>query len=449
MRIIREKLGRYLSHYALYGKALGKWAVVSVIIGVFSGLLGSAFHIGVHAATAFRQGHPWVLYTLPAVGLVIVAIYRAFRTEGQGTNNVISEVQSGRGLPARLIPSIFLATVLTHLAGGSAGREGAALQMGGTLGFSVGRALRLDDRDMRTVTIVGMAAFFSALFGTPLGATVFAMGVISVGLMHYAAFIPCLIASLSAYGISLLLGVEPTRFAVTAPDVGPLMLLRVAVLAALCALVSVLFCSILHHTESLLEGKIRSPWIRALTGGAVLLVLSLLFSSGRYNGAGMEVITAAVEEGRAFPPDFLLKMLFTAVTLGSGFKGGEVVPSFFIGATFGCFMGPILGIPAGFAAAVGLIAVFCGVVNCPVASIFLSVELFGAGGLLFFALACGLSYVLSGYSGLYSSQRILYDKLKAQYIDVHTNAHHEGQDTEAARRTRGAADAIRSDRDVL
>ena len=148
-----------------------------------------------------------------------------------------------------------------------------------------------------------------------------------------------------------------------------------------------------------------------------------------YNGAGSSVIHRAVEQGMASPFAFLLKILFTAVTLSAGFKGGEVVPSFFIGACFGCAVGPLLGIPAGFAASVGLICVFCGAVNCPIASTFLAVELFGAEGMLYYALACALSYMLSGYNGLYSSQRILYDKLKAQFIDVHTNAYHEGEHT--------------------
>lgn len=434
LKYIKNRIRYYISHYSLYGKALGKWLIVSVIIGVLCGLLGSAFHIGVGLATDFRLTHPWVIFTLPAAGLLIVAIYRFLHTEGQGTNDVINEVQAGHGLPLNLLPSIFLATILTHLAGGSAGREGAALQMGGTIGYSVGRRLHLDDRDMRTVTMVGMAAFFSALFGTPLAATIFAMAVISVGLIYYAAFIPCMVASMTAYGISLVLGVEPTRFSISAPEVTVLMLLKVAVLAALCAFVSILFCSALHHIEDFFGTRLPNPWLRILVGAAVLLILSLVFSSGRYNGAGMDVITAAVEKGQVYGWDFLLKILFTAVTLGAGYKGGEVVPSFYIGATFGCFVGPFIGIPSGFAASVGLVAVFCGVVNCPIASVFLSVELFGAQGLLFFALACGLSYVLSGYSGLYSSQRILYDKLKAQYIDVHTNAHHEGQETEMGKK---------------
>ena len=434
MRKIWNNTWRYFAHLGLYGKALLKWLLVSSVTGLLCGLLGSAFHIGVDYATRFRLAHAWVIFMLPAAGLLVVAIYKLFRAEGQGTNNIISEVQQGKGLSLALLPAIFLSTVITHLAGGSAGREGAALQMGGTLGFSVGRLLRLDDRDLRTATLTGMSAFFSALFGTPLAATVFAMAVISVGLLYHAAFIPCLIASLVAYGISLLLGVAPTRFPVTAPALDWLMLLRIAILAALCAMVSVLFCAFLRYTEAKLKKIIKSPWLRACIGGGALLALTLLVGSKDYNGAGIPVITAAIVEGTARPEAFLLKILFTGLTLGAGFKGGEVVPSFFIGATFGCVVGSLLGIPAGFAAAIGLVSVFCGAVNCPIASIFLSVELFGADGLLYFALACGLSYVLSGYTGLYYSQRILYDKLKAQYIDVHANAYHEGEITEAERK---------------
>ena len=319
MSFIRKRLQYYIGHYSLYGRAIGKWLLLAVVIGVLSGLLGSAFHIGVEKATAFRLSHPWILYALPGVGLLIVAIYKLFHTEGQGTNDVISEVQSGEGLVLRLLPSVFFATILTHLAGGSAGREGAALQMGGSLGYSVGRWGHLDDRDMRTATMAGMAAFFAALFGTPLAATVFAMGVISVGLMYYAAFIPCLVASLTAYGVSLLLGVEPTRFTTVFPAVSLPMMLRVAVLSALCAFVSILFCSVLHHAEACMEKYLKNPWLRILAGGAVLVGLSLVFSSGRYNGAGMNIITAAVQEGQALPWDFLLKILFTGITRSGSF----------------------------------------------------------------------------------------------------------------------------------
>ncbi len=427
---MRENIWReaasWIKHTGLYAQALVKWLLLAVVVGAACGAVGSAFHIGVERATELRLEHPWLLWCLPLAGLLIVAFYRLTRTEGLGTNDIIDAVHLGKGLTLRLLPAIFFSTVATHLCGGSAGREGAALQMGGAIGHKAGRLFRLDDRDLRTATMAGMAAFFSALFGTPLTATVFAMVVISIGVMYHAALIPCLTASLTAYGVSRLLGVAPTAFSVAAPPLELGMLLRVAVLAALCALVSVLFCTVIHFTERQLARRIPNPWLRAAAGGAAVVLLTLLVRSGDYNGAGMDVITRAVEEGSARPAAFLLKLLFTAVTLGAGFKGGEVVPSFFVGATFGCVAGPLLGIPAGFGAAVGLVAVFCGAVNCPTASIFLSVELFGDGGLLYFALACGISYMLSGYSGLYSSQTILYSKLKAEYINVHTNAHHAG-----------------------
>ena len=417
----------------LYLKSLFKWAVLSAVVGIICGLIGSAFHIGVEYATGLRMSNPWLLFLLPLAGVLIAGIYKVFNLEGQTTNSIIEEVQSGRGLKPLLIPSIFISTVLTHLCGGSAGREGAALQMGGTIGFEVGQLMKFDDRDLRTATMAGMAAFFSALFGTPLAAAVFAIGVISVGLIYHAALLPCFLSALVAYGVSVFLGVEPTKFTVEAPSLDPLMLIKVAFLGALAAGVSILFCKTIHFAEKFGEKYIPNPFIKPIVGGALIIGLSLVLGTGDYNGAGMDVITRAVEEGISSSPAFLLKILFTAITLAAGFKGGEVVPSFFVGATFGCFAGSLIGIPTGFSAALGLIAVFCGAVNCPLASIFLSVELFGGEGLIYFALVCTLSYVLSGYSGLYSSQRILYSKIKAQYINVTTNAHQEGESTEAMR----------------
>ncbi|MBQ5928832.1 MAG: chloride channel protein [Oscillibacter sp.] len=421
-----ERFTAWLGRAGVYLRTLIKWTILGLVIGAFCGVIGSAFHIGVHHATELRAEHPWLLWCLPLAGLGIVGFYKLTKVEGKGTNSIIDQVHLGKGLPFFLLPAIFLGTILTHLCGGSAGREGAALQMGGTIGFHTGRLLRLDDRDLRVATLAGMAAFFSALFGTPLAATVFAMMVISIGIMYDVAFIPCLTAALTAYGVSLTMGVEPTRFTVAMPELEGWMLVRVAVLAALCAVVSTVFCNVIHIVEHQMDHRIKNSWARAVIGGVAVIALTYLCGTTDYNGAGMEVVTAAVEGGVARPEAFLLKMLFTAVTLAAGYKGGEVVPSFFVGATFGCVAGPFLGIPAGFAAALGLVAVFCGATNCPLASIILAVELFGDGGMLYFALACGLSYMLSGYNGLYSSQTILYSKLKAQYINVHTNAHHEG-----------------------
>ena len=416
-----KRLWAWFKHLNLYVRALAKWLALAIITGVLCGFIGSLFHIGVHHATVLRAEHPWLLWCLPAAGLVIVGFYKLTKTEGQGTNDIIDEVHLGKGLSIWLLPAIFLGTVLTHLCGGSAGREGAALQMGGTIGFHTGRLFRLDDKDLRIATLAGMAAFFSALFGTPLTAAIFSIVVISVGVMYHAAMFPCLTAALTAYGVSLLLGVEPTRFTVEMPALAAGTMLRVGVLAVLCALVSVLFCGVMHTAEHLMDRYFPNAWMRVAAGGFAVIALTYLCGTTDYNGAGMEVVTAAVEQGTAHPAAFLLKLLFTAVTLAAGFKGGEVVPSFFVGATFGCVVGPLLGLPAGASAAIGLVAVFCGATNCPLASTLLSIELFGDAGLLYFALACVISYMLSGYSGLYSSQTILYSKLKAQYINVHTN----------------------------
>lgn len=266
-----------------------------------------------------------------------------------------------------------------------------------------------------------MAAFFSALFGTPLTAAVFAIAVVSVDAFYHAALLPALVGALEAYGVSLLLGVAPTQFAVEAPAPALGLLLRTAALAVLCGLLSVVFCAVIHLAEHQLSGRLPNPWLRAFAGGCIVLVLTFLCGTTDYNGAGMGVIAAAVEQGTVRPAAFLWKLIFTAVTLGAGFKGGEVVPSFFVGAAFGCAAGPLLGLPPGFAAALGMVSVFCGATNCPLASIALAVELFGSEGLLYFALACCVSFVLSGYGGLYSSQTILHSKLKGRYINVHTN----------------------------
>jgi len=417
---IEEILSKSMETPSQYIRALIKWCLLSIAVGAVSGLLGSAFHIGVGLATAFRESNPWLLYLLPAAGLAIVGIYRIFGLEGQNTNTVIEEVHSGNGLKPQLLPAIFFSTILTHLCGGSVGREGAALQMGGTVGYYYGRLVRLDDKDLRTATMAGMAAFFAALFGTPLAAAVFAMSVISVGLVYYAALLPCLLSSLVAYGISVLLGVEPTRFSVTIPEVDALTLVKVGALGALCAFVTILFCRGIHFTEEFMEKIMPNMWLRSAAGGAVIVLLTLVVGTRDYNGAGMQIIVAAIESGTVVPCAFLLKILFTAITLGAEFKGGEVVPSFFVGAAFGCAVGPLLGLPAGFAAAIGLAAVFCSAVNCPLASIFLAGELFGGGGILYFGLACIVSYVLSGYSGLYSGQKMVYSKVKAQYININT-----------------------------
>lgn len=414
-----EQLRKYIDHMGPYAAALLKWIVVGGLVGGVGGVVGALFHLGVNYATSVRLAHPWVLYLLPLGGLVIAGLYRLCKLEGKGTNAVIESVHFGSDVPVLLVPLIFVSTVITHLCGGSAGREGAALQIGGGIGYRTGRLLHLGEKDLPLATLCGMSGVFSALFGTPLTATVFALEVISVGVLYYAGLVPCITAAMTGYLISLLLGVPPTRFTVAMPALDAWTMLLVLVLAILCALVSILFCRGLHITEHLAARLVKNSYLRAAAGGMVIIALTLLLGTTDYNGAGMDVIQRALN-GQANGWAWLLKLLFTAITIGCGFKGGEVVPSFFVGAAFGCWVGTLLGLPPAFAAAIGLVAVFCGAVNCPIASVVLSVEMFGAEGMLYFAMACAISYVLSGYCGLYSSQTILYSKLRAEFINVHT-----------------------------
>ena len=414
-----ERLKERVAHIGQYAVTLLKWMVLGGVIGLVGGIIGSLFHIGVDTATQMRLAHPWVLYLMPVGGLAIVGLYRLTKTEGKGTNDIIASVHFGEQVPGLLVPVIFVSTVITHLCGGSAGREGAALQIGGGIGYQAGRLLRLGEKDLPLATLCGMSGVFAALFGTPLTATVFALEVISVGVLYYAGLVPCLTAALTGYLVSVLMGVPPTRFTVTVPGLEVRTMLLVMVLALLCAVVSILFCRGLHGVEHLLKRTLKNPYLRVAVGAAVLIGLTLL-TNGDYNGAGMEVIGRAIA-GQADPWAWVWKLLFTAITIGCGFKGGEVVPSFFVGAAFGCVAAGWLGLPAGFGAAMGLVSVFCGAVNCPLASIILSVELFGSGDLLYFAMACSISYLISGYCGLYSGQTILYSKLRAEFINVRTH----------------------------
>lgn len=399
-------------------RAFVKWVVIASVTGALGGLVGALFHVAVSEATACRGTYPWLLWLLPAAGLLIAGAYSLTGMEHKNTNAIIDSVHLGERVPLLLVPVIFVSTALTHLCGGSAGREGAALQIGGGIGGAIGRLFMLDEKDMRLAVLCGMSAVFSALFGTPLTATLFALEVISVGVLYYSGLVPCIVASVVAFFITRLMGLEPTRFAIALEPLTAGLLLRVAVLAMACAIISVVFCVVMHGTERLAGRCIRNVYLRAAVGGALVVGLTLLMGTTDYNGAGMPVITAALEDGTCRPAAFFWKLVFTAISLGFGFRGGEVVPTFFIGAAFGCVVGPLLGIPAGFAAAIGLISVFCGAVNCPVASIVLSIELFGSTELIYFAVACGISYMLSGYFGLYSSQKIVYSKTRPEFINI-------------------------------
>ena len=400
-------------------KALLRWVIVGSLIGLVCGLVGGAFSYALTWVTQTREAHSWLLFCMPLAGLVIVWAYRVLDMENDsGTNQIIASVRSGEKPRLRLALLIFGSAALTHLTGGSAGREGAALQIGGSLAATLGKGLRLDERGMNMAVLCGMSALFTALFGTPLGATVFSLEVVSVGILHYSAFFPALFSGLVSLGVTHLMGLSPTGWPLLGlPDLSPLALLQVGVLGAGCGLVAILFCTAMHTAARHYKRLLPNPYLRILVGAALVIALTLLEGSGTYNGAGSTFITAVLAGEPAAPWAFLLKILFTALTLGSGFRGGEIVPTFFIGSAFGSALAPLLGLDPAFGAAIGLISLFCGVVNCPLASIFLSVELFGSSGLLFFALACALSYLLSGKFSLYSAQKLVYSKLEPRYID--------------------------------
>ena len=424
IRKIEKKSKEEFSHGLTHFRTFVKWCVCAVVIGAFVGCVGTLFHYMITiSADTFAISNLRMVWLLPLAGVVIVAAYKFCGMDNdKGTNMILVSVRSEEKPPVFTAPLIFISTVLTHLAGGSAGREGAAIQMGGGIGYQIGRLLRLDEKDQKLIIMCGMSAAFSALFGTPVTAAIFSMEVISVGAMYYSALVPGVISALVGYCIAIRFGVEKTFFslegvpAITIPSVA-----RVTVLAVLCGLLSIVFCVVMHGAGKLLKKAYPNKYIKILLCSALLINLTYFVGSDTYNGAGMGLIKAAVLDGNTIPEAFALKLLFTAVTLGAGFRGGEIVPSFVVGATFGCLVAPVLGISGTFAAAVGMIAVFCGVTNCPITSIILSVEMFGTQGLIFFAVAVATSYMLSGYYGLYIGQKILYSKDKAEFIN--TSAH--------------------------
>ena len=361
-----------------------------------------------------RQAHPWLLYLLPVGGLVIVFVYQTCRmgTE-RGTNAVLESAQQGKRAPLRLTPLIIMATFITHLLGGSAGREGAALQIGGSMGGWLGEKMRLDRNSQRVMVLAGMSAVFAALFGTPLTAAVFSMEVICVGVIYHSALLPCALASLISYGTAVLLGTKPERFVVHgAAALSFDNAWRAMLLAVGCAVLGILFCVTMHTASHLYQTRLKNQYLRILVGSALIILFTLAVGTRAYNGAGMDVVEHAITEGElVHPAAFILKLLLTAITLGCGFRGGEIVPTFFVGSTFGCLVGPLLGLDPGLAAALALVATFCAVTNCPIASILLGVELFGAEPLLLYLLVCAVSYLLSGHYSLYSSQMTLGPKL--------------------------------------
>ena len=404
--------------YSFEPLAFLKWLLFACVIGVVVGLVSISFYYAFDFVTDLRLAHPWLLFLLPLGGVAIILVYRISGMENdRGTNFVLLAVRENTALPLRTAPLVYISTLITHLLGGSSGREGAILQIGGSISASIGRAMHLDDKDSRIITMCGMSAAFAALFGTPIAAAVFAMEIVSVGVMYYAAIVPCVLSAIIGVGLAETLSVAPTAFHILGmPQTSALLLLQVIAMGVLGAMVSMLFCRAMHLAPALYDKFLPNHLVRAAVGGALVVALTLIIGSRDYNGAGTQLIAAALA-GNAEPEAFLLKILLTALTLGAGFKGGEIVPAFFTGSTFGCAAASLIGLSPSFGAALGMIAVFCGVTSCPLTSILLAFELFGGEQLSMFALVCAISYMLSGYYSLYSEQKIVYSKLRPVYIN--------------------------------
>jgi len=418
---LREKAGKVLRRVLRSVNVLLKWLLIGSLVGILVGTVSALFGRALLLANQLRAGQPWLLLCLPAAGLLIVFLYRLLQNSGdRGTNLVIASIHSSADIPFRTAPLIFISTVLTQLCGGSAGREGAAIQLGGSIANRLGKILGLNENDQHLIIMCGMSAGFSALFGAPLAATIFALEVISVGIMHYSALVPCVTAALMAHFMAEVFGLPLELFPVAAvPAMTPVIFFKMVAFAAVVGGVSILFCLLLHGSEHLYKKLFKNSYLRIAVGVVLVVLLAAALGTGRYLGTGMSLIEGIFHESQpAAFYDFALKMLFTALTLGAGFKGGEIVPSFCIGAAFGCAAASLLGLPMELVAACGMVGLFCGVTNCPISSLLISFELFGFAGMPYYLTTVAVSYMFSGYYGLYRAQKIMYSKTETHFINT-------------------------------
>lgn len=398
-----------------------KWLVLSIFTGFTVGIVSSIFARALEFVTDFRGENLWIVLLMPVAGICIVFLYQKFGRDDGGTNQVLSTIRSQDDVPLRSAPLIFISTLLTHLTGGSAGREGAAIQLGGSIGNQLGTWLRLDEEDQHVIVMCGMSAAFSAVFGTPMAAAVFSMEVVSVGVMYYAALLPCVISSLVASRFAVSFDIHPEDFHVYGiPEFTAVSGLKMLLVAVCCGIVSILFCLALRGAGQFYSCFLKNPYLRIGAASGAFILITLLLGTTDFMGAGNGLIREAVEEGQAGAFDFLWKLILTSIIMKSGFRGGEIVPSFCIGATFGCVMGQLTGLSPSLCAASGMAALFCGVTNCPITSILIAFEMFGFKGVSYYLIAVAISYAVSGYYGLYKDQTIVYSKYKAKYINRHT-----------------------------
>ena len=422
---VRSFLALRLSHL----RAVVRWTAIIVPTSAVIGSACALFLWALDEATRARFAHPWLLWGLPVAGLIMGLAYAGFGKLAEGGNNLIVEQihQPGGGAPLRMAPLILISTVVTHLFGGSAGREGTAAQLGGSLASGVARLLKLEAEDLRILLMTGIAAGFGAVFGTPVAGAVFALEVLTVGRIRYEALIPCLAAGLVGDIACRAWGIQHTAYhvAFAAKALEPLLLAKAGLAGVAFGLMALTFAEAQHGLSAAFKRWIPQAPLRPVVGG--LLVIALVYGLGTRGYLGLGVwspnpadptIPGFFDPARVDHWSWALKALFTVVTLSAGFKGGEVTPLFFIGAALGHALGAVLGAPVDLFAALGFVAVFAGAANTPLACTIMGVELFGGANTAYLATACFVAYLSSGHSGIYLAQRLGTPKTGAWPMDI-------------------------------
>ena len=407
--------------FFLFLKMLVKWGALGSAVGVLAGTASAVFLISLTWATNFRLDNPFLLFLLPLGGLLVGWIYHRFAgTAARGNNLVIEEVHTnGSLIPLRMAPFVLFGTVVTHLFGGSAGREGTAIQMGASLADGLRRALRLNPADRRLMIMAGIAGGFGSVFGTPMAGFVFGMEVQSVGRIRYDGIIPCLVAAVVGDLVTRGLGVKHSVYPVLANfEIEPVLLLKVALAGIAFGLCSILFVELIHRIKHWQSHWIKYPPLRSFVGGLVIVGLTLLVGTRDYLGLSLPLIQQSVSGTGVVTFAFLLKLVFTAITLASGFMGGEVTPLFVIGSTLGYTLGLALGVDPVLMASIGFVAVFAGASNTPLACSLMAMELFSVGGssALYIIVGCVVAYLASGHRGIYNTQIV--NAPKSMGVDV-------------------------------
>ncbi len=408
---------------------IGKWLLMLIPVSAAIGSVVAFFLWSLDLVIKFRWDHPWMLYLLPLAGVCIAALYHWWGKSAEGGNNLIIEQihKPGGGVPKRMAPLVLFATLATHAFGGSAGREGTAVQMGGSIAGGFCRLFRVDAHDSRMLLMAGIAAGFGAVFGTPFTGAIFAMEVLSLGRLNYEALIPCLIASILGDWTCTLWGIHHTQYAIAHSvdaNLNAALMGKVIVASVAFGLAGMLFSEVAHGLNALFK-KIPSPLLRPVLGAAIVIALTLVLGTEDYLSLGVTSpnpdgvsIVSSFKPGGAHAMSWFWKLLFTCVTISSGFKGGEVTPLFFVGAALGHSMARLLGAPIDLFAGLGFVAVFAGAANTPLACAIMGIELFGSEYAIYFGVACFVAYFFSGHSGIYLSQTIGMAKTNTMQSDI-------------------------------